>query len=271
MNARVMPVGTLTGDQVRTALIAATATPSLHKLRLWRFRCTPAAIELYADPARSTPAADRDQRELMLACGAALLNLRLAIRVLGVHPAVQLVPDPHRPDLLAIVRPQGHSTVTPLDRALAEAIPHCHTHREPLSPEAVPLPLLNGLRQAAKSERAWLATLSPAQLPVLRTLIGEAPDESHPLIAVIGSFHDLPLARLQAGQAMQRVLLVGTTAGLSASFLSRVVEVPGTRRHLRELIGGGLWPQTVLRLGYRSSSPATPRRDIQDVDQNAAG
>ena len=56
---------------------------------------------------------------------------------------------------------------------------------------------------------------------------------------------------------MQRVLLVATAAGLSASFLSQVVEVPATRKQLRELIVGGLWPQTVLRLGY--GSPMQPR------------
>jgi hypothetical protein len=64
---------------------------------------------------------------------------------------------------------------------------------------------------------------------------------------------------------MQRVLLTATEAGLSASFLSQVVEVPSARRQLRDLIGGGLWPQTVLRIGYGSPVPATPRRDVAEV------
>jgi hypothetical protein len=325
MNTPVMPVGSLTCDQVHAVLIAATAAPSLHNSQPWRFGCTPTAIELHADSTRSCPAADPDQRELVLACGAALLNLRLAIRALGVHPAVRLLPDPDRPDLLAVVRPQGHSQATPVDRALAEAIPRRRTNRRPFLPEPVPASLLTGLRQAAKTERAWMATLTPAQLPVLRTLLRHAHDlqqrdpafvaewarwtgrgadstdgvparsggplpepqdhwvlrdfsagqahprvegkdyEPDPFIAVIGSFHDVPLAHLQAGQAMQRVLLTATTAGLSASFLSQMVEVPGTRTQLRELIGGGLWPQAVLRLGYGSPVPPTPRRAVQNV------
>ncbi len=89
--------------------------------------------------------------------------------------------------------------------------------------------------------------------------------ESDPLIAVIGSFHDGPAAWLQAGQAMQRVLLTATAAGLVASFVSQVVEVPATRRDLRTLVGGAVWPQTVLRIGYGSPVPATPRRDISEV------
>ncbi|MBO0839620.1 MAG: hypothetical protein J2O49_02230 [Sciscionella sp.] len=89
--------------------------------------------------------------------------------------------------------------------------------------------------------------------------------EARPLIAVIGSFHDLPIGQLHAGMAMQRVLLSATTMGISASFLSHLVEVPATRARLRALIGGGLWPQTVLRLGYGTPVPATPRRDLADV------
>jgi nitroreductase len=293
MNTRLTLVGGLTDEQVHSVLAAATAAPSLHNSRPWRFRCTPGAIELYADTTRTMPDADPDHRELLLACGAALLNLRLAIRALGVHPAVQLIPDPHQPDLLAIVRLQGRSPAGPVDRRLAEGIARRRTHRRQLAPTAISLSLLNRLRQAAKTEQAWLATIAPPQLPSLRTLLGQAhSDQQHnpafvaarshatggdpdsadgvpafapdPLIAVIGSFHDLPLAHLQAGQAMQRVLLVATTAGLSASSLSQVVAVPTTRKQLRELIGGGLWPQTVLRLGYRP--PLPPRRDMEDTE-----
>jgi nitroreductase len=325
MNIRVGPVGNLTEEQVRSVLVAATAAPSLHNSQPWRFRCAPTAIELYADPGRAVLVADPDQRELVLACGAALLNLKLAVKALGIHPDVRLLPDSRQPDLLAVVRLQGASRITPADRMLAEAMGRRRTNRRPFLPGTVPTVLLSALRQAARSEQAWLATLTPAQLPILRTLARQAHrDQQHdpafrtewalwtgrtadtvdgvparssgpipepqdawvlrdfsaghareripgkdfepePLITVIGSFHDLPLAHLQAGQAMQRVLLTATAAGLAASFLSHVVEVPATRKQLRELIGGGLWPQTVLRLGYGSPVPATPRRDIEDV------
>ena len=66
------------------------------------------------------PVADPDHRELLLASGAALLNLRLAIRARGVHPAVQLFPDSNQPDMLAIVRLQRRSPVGPVDRRLAK-------------------------------------------------------------------------------------------------------------------------------------------------------
>ena len=250
MSSRVTPVGHLDEDEVRSVLRAAMAAPSLGTGRLREFHCTATTFELHAD---SRP----EDRELVISGGAALLNLRLAIRALGVHPAVQLLPDPHRPTLLAVVRPRGHVAVSPVDRELADAMFRRGTDG-PFLETAVPLPVVAGLRQAARTELAWLPTLTAAQLPILRGLVDQAPDVQ-PLVAVVGTFHDSPLARLQAGLAMQRVLLAATVAGLSASFLSQFVAAPATRRQLRELVVSGLWPQVVLRLGYRTPLPVAPR------------
>jgi hypothetical protein len=325
MQSGVIPVGILTAQQVRSVLLAATAAPSLRNSQPWRFHCTSSSIELHADPSRAVWAADPDHRELLLSCGAALMNLRLAIRAQGVHPEVRVLPSPHQPDLLAVVRPQTRRAVTPTDRTLANAIPRRRTNRKPFDPVPIPASIRSELRRSAEIERAWLAILTRAQLPVMRAIVHRAhlaqqadpafaqewaawtgrdphtPDgiprrnsgprpepqdewvlrdvsaadsapratghdvESDPLIVVVGSFQDLPASRIQAGQAMERVLLTATTAGFSASFLSQVLEVPETRKELRELLGGGLWPQTVLRLGHGSPAPATPRRNIEDV------
>ncbi|MGW4065506.1 Acg family FMN-binding oxidoreductase [Amycolatopsis sp. NPDC004747] len=90
-------------------------------------------------------------------------------------------------------------------------------------------------------------------------------DESDPLVVVIGSFDDTRLDQLRAGQAMQRVLLTATAAGLDASFISQPVEVSSVRDELRDLLGGGLWPQIVLRLGRGKPVAWTPRRSVADV------
>jgi hypothetical protein len=251
MSPRVIPVGHLDEDGVRSALRAATAVPALGDGRPWEFHCTAATIELHVD-------SRLDDRYLVISCGAALLNLRLAIRALGIHPAFQLFPDPHRPNLLAVVRPRGHVAVDPVDRELAGAIFRRGTDHGPFLDTTVSLPVVAGLREAAKTELAWLPTLTAAHLAILRGLVDQAQDV-HPLIAVVGTFHDSPLARLRAGQAMQRVLLVAAVAGLSASFLSQVVAVSTTRQRLRELVVGGLWPQVVLRLGYCAPLPVVAR------------
>lgn len=325
MSDPIRPVGILTAQQVHAALVAATSAPSLHNSQPWRFHCTPDSIELYADHLRAVPVADPDHRELTLACGAALLNMRIAIKAMGFFPDVRTQPDRGGPTLLATVRPAGRRVATPIDQALAAAIPRRHTNRRPFTDVAVSTPLRHELKLAAEVENAWLAVVEPAQLPLLRVLVGtaqnaqladpefmaewtywtgrtdHAPDgvpahsggpqpepqdkwtvrdfgggqarerlpgkdfEPDPLIAVVGSFHDGPPAWLQAGQAMQRVLLTATAAGLVASFVSQVIEVPAVRRDLRTLVGGAVWPQTVLRIGYGSPVPPTPRRDISEV------
>ena len=89
--------------------------------------------------------------------------------------------------------------------------------------------------------------------------------ESDPLVAVLCSFYDGALGELQAGQALQRVLLTATMHGLSASFLSQPVEVRCVREDLRRALGGLIVPQTVLRLGFSTPVPATPRRCVAEL------
>ncbi len=274
MKTGVMPVGHLTGEQVRSVLLAATTPPPLAGGRPWRFHCTPEAIELYADPvpvAWDTGSRHRDQ---LLDCGAALLNLRLAIRAQGCYPDVRLFPEASRPELLAVVRPHGRDPAAPADQRLADAVQLRRSNRRPFTAATVLPSVQRDLRRAAEIERAWLATVSPAQQPQLREIVRHAwqaepvadldvkPDR---LLVVIGSLHDVPLSRLQAGQALQRVLLTATTAGLSAAFLPQVVTPMTLRRELRQLLGGGLWPQIMLRLGHGVPVPLGARASLEDV------
>lgn len=89
--------------------------------------------------------------------------------------------------------------------------------------------------------------------------------ESNPLVAVVCSHYTGALGELQAGQAMERVLLTATTLGLSASFMSQPIEVAPVRDELRRELGGTLVPQTVLRIGFGSPVPATPRRPLAEL------
>jgi len=89
--------------------------------------------------------------------------------------------------------------------------------------------------------------------------------EPEPLLVVVCSFHTGPLAELQSGQALQQVLLTATTLGLSVSFLSQPIEVPHIRAKLRRALGTTLEPQAILRIGFGSPVPATPRRPVADL------
>jgi nitroreductase len=320
MTLPIASIGLLDADQVKSVLGAAVLAPSTHNTQPWRFRCTRAGIELHADPDRALPAADADQRELLLSCGAALFNLCTAIHALGAHPATTLLPRRDDPTLLAVVRPFAARRPDPRLVELADAIPRRHTNRTPFEAAVIPASVVAELRHAAEVEQAWLPRLDAGQREQLRELVrkghhaqisdpaflaewrqwtarapgsrdgvpeyaaGAMPsdnggwvlrdfgsrqrgrtDDSEPLVVVIGSLDDTRIDRLRAGQAMQRVLLTATAAGLDASFISQPVEVPAVRAELRQLLGGGLWPQIVLRLGRGTPVPWTPRRSLDDV------
>src|SRR5689334_8091394 len=93
----------LTSADVRWVVAQAARAPSIHNTQPWVFSWDGRGFELHADTQRGLNAIDPDGRELVLSCGAALYNLRLALRKLGVDSTVTLLPVPGDPRLLARV------------------------------------------------------------------------------------------------------------------------------------------------------------------------
>lgn len=89
--------------------------------------------------------------------------------------------------------------------------------------------------------------------------------EASPLLAVLGTASDDPRDWVQAGQALQRVLLVACQHGLQASYLNQPIQVASLRPKLQNLAGDG-FPQIFLRFGYPLEEiPSAPRRPVEDV------
>jgi hypothetical protein len=154
---------------------AFDAAPSILNTRPWQFDKVAAdRIELRPDWDRHLRIIDPLHRELFISCGAALFNLRLAIRVTGHEPVVWLLPDeqaggpacPHCwhncgvGDLLASVEIVTHRTkpVTVTEQRLYEEIPHRHTVREPFG-RSMSMNVQAELEQAARMEGAWARLL----------------------------------------------------------------------------------------------------------------
>ncbi len=256
MNSRVAPVGHLLPDQLSEVVTAAGWAPSTNGSRPWRFQITDVGIELHIELPPPV-AGDAVQRQALVACGAALFNLRMAIRSHGVDCMVRLLPDDERPDLLAVVEVLGQRPMTPQLRDLTTAMPLLNTEPHQFGAGTVSEALLNELRHSARIEQAWVATISSNQLAELIPLVAVA-DRSQlsggsPLIAAIGTFQDDRASRLRAGQAVQRVLLTATRWRLNACFLNLVSDLPTARHQLRQLMGGGLWPQALLRVGVSAA------------------
>ncbi|MFD0033097.1 Acg family FMN-binding oxidoreductase [Streptomyces sp. NPDC055059] len=94
---------------------------------------------------------------------------------------------------------------------------------------------------------------------------GWATFEKEPRIALLGTAGDAPRDWLQAGQALEHVLLQATADGLVSSMTSQPMEWPELRWALRDPDTSMGYVQMVLRLGYGPQGPATPRRPASEV------
>ena len=160
----------LSRDQVHFLIETAARAPSVHNTQPWRFHVGPAGLELHADRTRQLQAVDPFGRELLISCGAALYGLRLAVRLLGYLPMVDLLPEASQPDLLARVRVGYPAPLSQADWTMLAAVPHRHTHRGPFSPEPIPDGLLPRLQHDAVAEGAALVLLDPAARARMRQL-----------------------------------------------------------------------------------------------------
>ena len=105
--------GPVTAEQVaRYVVTEAIWAPSVNNTQPWRFVADGQQISLHADAGRGLPMADPDGREMMISCGAALFNVRLALRTIGYIPQTLLLPDPGQPTLVAQVSWRQRAPVT---------------------------------------------------------------------------------------------------------------------------------------------------------------
>ena len=99
-------------EHVEMLLRAAGLAPSLHNSQPWQFAVGASHVEVYADPSKQLRDSDPSGRSLLISCGAAVFNLRVAFARLGYGPRPRLVPDEADPTLVATVdvdkRQRGH-------------------------------------------------------------------------------------------------------------------------------------------------------------------
>src|SRR3712207_3109162 len=97
------PKGGSLSEKLHFIIRYAILAPSGHNTQPWLFKIVKNnIIEIYADRSRALPLVDPDDRALIISCGAALYNLRLAANHFGIADEVQLLSDQNNnPDLLA--------------------------------------------------------------------------------------------------------------------------------------------------------------------------
>ncbi|MCU0810284.1 MAG: hypothetical protein MUE59_04470 [Thiobacillaceae bacterium] len=155
----------------------AVLAPSSHNTQPWRFRVSATAIDLLADRTRALPVNDPDDRELVISCGAALLNLRVAAASRGLDAGVQLFPDPDEPDWLARLSLGGTLAEPPPDGELAAFIECRRTWRKRFTEKVVDDDTVGRLVEAAAMENVWLRPMrTEDQRQQLAGLVAEGDD-----------------------------------------------------------------------------------------------
>lgn len=254
-------------EVVHWAVAHAILAPSELNSQPWSFRACvdgdigAARIELGLDRTRLLTHVDPAGREAVLACGAALLNLRLALRGAELGSSVQLCPDPALHDLLAVLNVRGRTRERAEDRPLREAIPQRGTRRAPFEPGEIPVTLLNHLIAEAAYEGALVSMLDRDDVSALRAIDEQACDRC---VLVVGSVSDDRASLLRAGAGLERVLLAATAAGVSCRLVNTSLQRQDSRSAVGRLAGLD-HPQAVLHLGYGDPDTMTPRRPVEDV------
>lgn len=156
VEANALATDATPAEKLRFALRYAVLAPSSHNTQPWRFIVDGDTVALSADRLRALPVADPYDRELVISCGAALLNLRVALSRFGLAYAITLFPSPVDPDMLASLRlvPGGHVDTELAD--LFDAIRARVTTRLPFSEAPIAPEIRARLTQAVEAEGAEL-------------------------------------------------------------------------------------------------------------------
>ena len=334
-----MTTEALTAEEIARYVVAgAVWAPSVHNTQPWRFTADGAdQVCLHADASRRLAVADPDGREMMISCGAALFNVRLALRSLGYIPQTSVLPDPGQPDLVARVSWPERAPADEFERRLSGHMLTRRTHRGAFDPQPLAPDTLAALRAGAAREgtalrivaddgrrAALAAAVQTAEHQLrqdgerLRELArwtpapGSAgrdgvPATSYPARAertepyfpgrdfarghgwgvppvspatwhraagvagLLTTTADGPGDWVNAGQALQRILLTASACGAAVALHSQPLELPWLREFIRTELSDGAFPHLVLRIGLVTQVAVSVRRDPGDVLFSAGG
>jgi len=99
-------------------------------------------------------------------------------------------------------------------------------------------------------------------LPALSTA---PPFRSAGVAALLTTVRDRPADWINAGQALQRILLTASTVGIAAALHTQPLEFGWLRESIRAQLSDGAYPQLVLRFGAVVQAVASVRRPADDV------
>jgi hypothetical protein len=163
-----MPTMIDLSEVYREAATAARFAPSIHNTQPWHWRVRKEGLELWSQSARQLRSTDTDGRMLTVSCGAALHHARVALAALGHDSTARLLPDPARPELLAVLTVTGDRPVTPQAMRRYQSLASRHTDRRPVTGEPVPAQALAAVVAAVCGRDSDPLVPAGAHLHILR-------------------------------------------------------------------------------------------------------
>lgn len=146
-------------EQLRFLLNYAILAPSKHNTQPWLFKVYQDTIELYTDQSRVLSMVDAEGREMIMSCGAALANLRVALRYFGFSWLMEVPSKPGEEQMLARLIIEKGVEPTEEERKLFFAIPQRRTNRRAFSNRPVPAGLLSRLEEVAGNAGTSLSVI----------------------------------------------------------------------------------------------------------------
>ena len=168
------PEAKCAADLLARAVHYAVLAPSSHNTQPWSFHIRWDGLEIVLDRSRVLPVADPAAREMIISCGAALQNVRIALRHWGFAARIRILPYASAPDVLARVEVGSGRSPSRLYDTLFAAIGERHTNRGPFRSRPVPPRLIAAMRAAAEMEGAWLDQMTDSHLrPVVADYVAQ--------------------------------------------------------------------------------------------------
>ena len=210
----------LVDRQVEQVLLeAATRAPSVHNSQPWRFTVSPRRIAVHADPERQLRVADAPGRALLVSCGAAVMNLRVAAEHLGFHPRVRLLPAPDDPTLVAVLEVDHRHPVAGGLGVLYPAVAARRTNRYPFSGRRVSQSVLAEVIEAVDLEHAVLRVYDDqAEVDRVVGLIRAAELDATLTVPAAAAERDHWVGRPQPGEGVPAASLGPRAASVRAPF-----------------------------------------------------
>jgi hypothetical protein len=229
------------------------------------------------DPRRDDPAGDADLDELYAAIGKRQTNRRRfseqavpaqfldAMRVCAEREYAVIVEIRTDDDRVTVARLSQRADAAQLADPGYRAELRVWTSDDPARRDGVPALAVPHV-DAGSGDEVPIRDFDARGTGFLPTATGSTRNQC---LVLLGTDGDNPQSWLAAGEALEHILLEIARAGLAASPLTQIVEVPSARAALRSDLRLTMHPHILLRIGYAPMTPGTSRRAVDDVLDHA--